>query len=234
MSDEAAVMVEPASCGVHAALAARVPEGGLAVVLGAGTLGLCTVAALRHLALPGTLLSAAKHREQATLAHELGADLVVDPDRLSRAVRRLTRSLAAGPGAACRQLTGGADVVVDCVGSASSLGQALAVVRPRGRVVLAGMPGPVRVDLAPLWQREITLTGAYTYGQEDRPEGPTETFGLAFELVASARLERLVSARYPLEDYQAAIAHAATSGRRGGVKVVFSPQERPGRARRQW
>lgn len=231
LSDEAAVMVEPASCGVHAALAARLAEGGLAVVLGAGTLGLCTVAALRHLALPGTLVCGAKHSEQAALATQLGADVVVAPDELPRAVRRLTRSLASGPGFACRQLTGGADVVVDCVGSASSLEQALAVVRPAGRIVLAGMPGAVKVDLAPLWQREVTLVGAYTYGREDRPEGATSTFELAFDLVASADLGRLVSARYPLEDYQAAIAHAATAGRRGSVKVVFAPQER---TRRSW
>ena len=231
LSDEEAVMVEPASCGVHAALAARLPEGGLVVVLGAGTLGLCTVAALRRLAFPGTLLSVAKHREQASLARELGADVVVDPDQLSRTVRRLTRSLATGGGSARAQLSGGADAVIDCVGSADSLAEALAVVRPRGQVVLAGMPAPVRVDLAPLWQREITLTGAYTYGREDRSEGATETFSLAFELVASAGLGRLVSARYPLEDYQAAIAHAATAGRRGGVKVVFCPKERP---RRPW
>jgi NADPH:quinone reductase-like Zn-dependent oxidoreductase len=95
------------------------------------------------------------------------------------------------------------------------------------------MPGPAKVDLTPLWQREVTLVGAYTYGREDRPEGAARTFDLAFELVASARLDRLVSARYPLEDYEAAIAHAAAAGRRGGVKVVFTPQARPSRWRTQ-
>jgi len=87
--------------------------------------------------------------------------------------------------------------------------------------VLVGMPGLVRLDLAPLWQREIELRGAYAYGSEDRPEGPRSTFQLAFELVREARLERLVSARYPLERYEDAIAHAAAAGRRGAVKIVF-------------
>ncbi len=109
----------------------------------------------------------------------------------------------------------------DCVGSSDSLAASLRVVRPGGRIVLVGMPGPVRVDLAPLWQREIALIGAYAYGTEQLQDGPRSTFGLAFELVASAGLERLVSARYPLDRYEEAVRHAATAGRRGAVKVVF-------------
>ncbi|MGH9064081.1 MAG: zinc-dependent alcohol dehydrogenase, partial [Acidimicrobiales bacterium] len=227
MSDEDAVMVEPAACAVHAALAAGVAEGDTVAVLGSGTLGLCTVAALRRLALPGTLLAAAKHPEQRRWAGELGADVVVAPDEVRRAVRRLTRSLAVGPPAGPGRLTGGADVAVDCVGSAQSLEECLAVVRPRGRIVLVGMPGRLRVDLAPLWQREVTLAGAYAYGQEERPGGGrARTFDLAFELVEGARLGRLVSARYPLERYEEAVSHAAAAGRRGSVKVVFDPAAR--------
>nr|MDQ6910500.1 alcohol dehydrogenase catalytic domain-containing protein [Actinomycetota bacterium] len=47
MSDEAAVMVEPAACATHGAMAAA-PSGGTVLVVGSGTLGLCTVAALRR------------------------------------------------------------------------------------------------------------------------------------------------------------------------------------------
>jgi threonine dehydrogenase-like Zn-dependent dehydrogenase len=221
MTDEAAVMVEPTACAVHAALAAGVEDGATVVVLGAGTLGLCTLAALASLARPGTLVAAAKHPVQRRLAAELGADVVVEPDALRRSVRRLTRSLSAG-----RHLTAGADAVVDCVGSRRSLEEALEVVRPRGRVVLVGMPAASRVDLAPLWHREVTLVGAYTYGRERLPGRP-RTFDLAFDVVARAGLERLVSARYALEDHDAAVAHAAGAGRRGAVKVVFDPRWRP-------
>jgi threonine dehydrogenase-like Zn-dependent dehydrogenase len=216
MSDEEAVMVEPAACAVHAVLRAAVEPGETVVVSGAGTLGLCTVAALRHLALPGTVIASAKHPEQRDLAEKLGADAVVAPGELRRAVRRHTRSLAVGG-----RLTGGADLVVDCVGSAESVDTSLSVVRPRGRVLLLGMPGVQRLDLAPLWHREVCLVGSYTYGREERPGGAVATFDVAFELVAEAGLGRLVSARYPLERFEEAIAHAANAGRRGSVKVVF-------------
>jgi threonine dehydrogenase-like Zn-dependent dehydrogenase len=215
-------MVEPAACAVHAACAADITGGERVVVLGAGTLGLCVIAAMRALCLPGTLVAVAKHPSQRKLARELGADQVVRPGEHKRAARRLSGSLAleAGDGS-IERLTGGVDLVVDCVGTGDSLEQSLDVVRPGGRIVLVGMPGVTRVDLAPLWQREIELRGAYAYGCEERPEGPRSTFSLALELVRAARLERLVSARYPLESYEDAVAHAAAAGRRGAVKIVF-------------
>ncbi len=222
LSDEAAVMVEPAACAIHAALLGAVVPGERVVVLGSGTLGLATLAALRHYGLPAVVVAVAKHPVQRDLAEQLGADQVVRPEELERAVRRLTGSLGLAGGGSPSRLTGGADVVFDCVGSSSSIASSLAVVRPGGRVVLVGMPGTVRLDLAPLWQREIALVGAYAYGTEQTPDGPRSTFDLAFELVAAARLERLVSARYPLERYEEAVRHAANAGRRGAVKVVFA------------
>ena len=209
MSDEAAVMVEPTACAAHAVQSTgELTSGAVVAVLGAGTLGLCTVAALRRLALPGTVIAGAKHPHQRRLAADLGADQVVEPAEMSRAVRRHTRSLAVDG-----RLTGGADVVVDCVGSEDSLEQALAVVRPKGTIVMVGMPGSVRVDLTPLWQREVRLVGSYAYR--------SSTFATAFDLVAEARLERLVSALYPLERWREALDHAGAAGRRGAVKIAF-------------
>ena len=236
LSDEAAVMVEPTACAVHAALAAaaaaspgaHAPDlsGAVVAVLGAGTLGLCTVAALRSVALAGTVIVGAKHPEQRRLAAALGATVVADPGEVRRAVRRATRCLEIGD-----RLTGGADVVIDCVGSASSIADALSIVRPRGTVVLVGMPGRVSVDLTPLWHREIHLAGAYAYGAEALLAG-RRTFDVAMELVNEAELARLVSALYPLERFAEAIEHAAAAGSRGGVKVAFDLRRTLDRQRR--
>jgi threonine dehydrogenase-like Zn-dependent dehydrogenase len=225
LSDSDAVMVEPTACAVHAALAAEVEPGGTVAVLGGGTVGLTTTAALRQLATPGALLVGAKYAHQRALAGELGADLAVTPAQLARAVRRRSRSLTTSG-----HLTGGADVVVDCVGSADSLAQSLAMVRPRGRVVLVGMPGKVSIDLASLWHREVSLVGAYAYGSERSGTSARRTFDIAMEVVAAAHLGRLVSARYPLERFEEAVAHAGAAGRRGAVKVVFEmyPRSRKG------
>jgi len=213
MSDEAAVMVEPTACAVHAARRPDVDQPSTVVVLGAGTLGLCTIAAVRSYLRPGTLIASAKHPQQRRMALELGADVVVEPGEIRRAVRRTSRSAMVGA-----SVGEGAEVVFDCVGSETSVDDALAVVRPRQQVVLVGMPGRIAVDLTGLWHKEIRLIGAYAYGVESTGE---RTFDLAFQLVESAGLGRLVSAAYPLDRYREAIDHAANAGSRGAVKVVF-------------
>ncbi len=217
-SDEAAVMVEPTACAVHGALAAPRPESDVAaVVIGAGTLGLATIAALHHLRPDiASVLAVAKHPEQRRLARELGAATVVEPGDLRRAVRRASGSWILDNG----QLTGGAPLVFDCVGTAASIADALAVAAPGATVVLLGMPGHVGIDLTGLWQREVRLAGAYAYGPEPAAGG-RHSFELSLEVVDAAGLERLVSATYPLDRHADAVEHAANAGRRGAVKVAF-------------
>ncbi|HMJ76801.1 MAG TPA: zinc-binding dehydrogenase [Iamia sp.] len=229
MSDEAAVLIEPTACAVHAAHAIRASRAGAdgtVAIIGAGTLGLTTLAALRHLdghSVPGTecprtVIATAKHPEQKRLATSLGATRAVSPSELPRAVRSITASLVMASddhtaGAAAGQLTGGVPAVVDCVGSGESLAQALKVVAPGGDVLVVGMPGHTSIDLTPLWHRETGLRGCYAYTRDD--------FATALDVVRDARLERLLSATYPLDRHREAIAHAAAAGSRGAVKVAF-------------
>jgi threonine dehydrogenase-like Zn-dependent dehydrogenase len=206
LSDEAAVLVEPTACAVHAAAQVDAPR---VAVIGAGTLGLLTIAALRS-AHPGVdVVATAKHPHQRALATELGADVVVPPEELDRAVRARTGSMLLDSG----QLTGGIEAVVDCVGSPESIAQALRIAAPGSTIHAVGMPGVTTVDLTPLWQREVSLRGAYAYQRAD--------FDTALALVAARDLGRLVSATYPLRRYEEAIDHAATAGRRGAVKIAF-------------
>jgi threonine dehydrogenase-like Zn-dependent dehydrogenase len=237
LSDADAVTVEPLACAVHAVLAAPMEAGDVVAVLGAGTLGLLVTAALAHLAAsgrcapPSAVLVGARYGHQQRLARELGATEALPPDQLARAVRRHSRSLSfGGSSGVTATLSGGADVVFDCVGSAESIAQSLAMVRPRGTVALVGMPGKVTVDLAPLWHREVRLAGAYAYGTERPPPSPgerdpdgygTPTFDLAFDVARAQRPGRLVSATYPLTRFEDAVAHAGAAGRRGAVKIAF-------------
>ncbi len=217
LSDESAVMIEPVAGAVHAALRARITEGETVAVIGAGTMGLGTVAALRHLTPAGTIIAGARHPHQRRLAADFGADVVVDGAEIGRAVRRATGSYMIGP-----DLSGGADVVIDAVGSSDSLRTAISICRPRGRVVLLGMPGEVSLELTALWHRETELIGAYTYGTEQLPDGTTtHSFELAMQLAGRVDLGQLVTATYPLARYTDALDHAANAGRLGAVKVCF-------------
>jgi threonine dehydrogenase-like Zn-dependent dehydrogenase len=212
LTDEAAVMIEPTACAAHAALRY---EGQETVILGAGTVGLLTLAAItamREKDRSGALIVTARYPEQRRLAKELGADIVCAPDELPRWVRSASKSMVVGD-----QLTGGFRNVVDCVGSSDSLRQALQVAAPGGEVQLVGMPGNVSLELTSLWHREVAIRGCYAYTRAD--------FLTAIDVVRRFDLGRMVSATYPLTDYKDAIAHAASAGRRGAVKIAFDMRE---------
>ena len=195
-----------------------------------------TIAAIARSTPTGAIVASPSTPSSGAWPRELGATTVVEPGELRRAVRRATGSWPSVT--ATSPLTGGADSS-STAWEPSALTDALAVVGP-GRIVVLGMPGQVRVDLTGLWQREITMTGAYAYGTETGAgRSERRTFDLAFELVASADLDRLVTATYPLERYTEAIDHAANAGRRGAVKVAFDlasrrkePDEHPHAAER--
>jgi threonine dehydrogenase-like Zn-dependent dehydrogenase len=212
LSDEDAVLVEPLACSLHAVRIAAPEAGQVLVVIGAGTMGLLTIAALRELAPDATVLAVAKHDGQLSEAMRMGADHVCTPDKLHLEAARLTGARRVVGRITGELLLGGVDGVLDCVGSSASLQAAVSVVRPRGVVTLVGMPGSVSVDLALAWQRELQLRGAYGYGDD---------FPRALRLAERLRPGRLVDRGFHLRDYKAALEHAPRAARTGRVKTVF-------------
>ncbi len=215
LTDESAVMVEPAAAAIHAVLRGDVPDGATVAVIGAGTMGLLAVAALRQFTKVNTIIVAARYPHQHKIAQMLGADLTVVPDELGRSIRRLAGTRVIGS-----SLGSGVDVTIDAVGSSKSITDAIGFTRPRGRVVLLGMPSEVEMNLTGLWHRETELVGAYCYGTE-HSHGDAHTFSLATQMVTDHDLGRLVSELYPLSEYKKAIEHAAQAGPRGLVKIAF-------------
>jgi len=220
LADGRAVLVEPLACAVHAVLRGRVEPGARVLVLGAGSVGLLTLLALREFTSAGQVILAAKHRGQADWGRRLGATDVVAPDRATAAIRRSTGADRVWPERGSSYLMGGVDVAFECVGSTSSLDQCLRSTRAGGRVVLAGMPAG-GADLAPVWFRELEVLGAYAAGTELTEDGPVSTFDLAMELAAEASIDGMVGARYPLSRWREALDHAYAAGRLGTVKVTF-------------
>jgi threonine dehydrogenase-like Zn-dependent dehydrogenase len=224
MSDRQAVLVEPFACAIHAVLRARPATGSSVLVVGAGTVGLLAVLALREFTEAGQVVVVAKHPRQRELARGFGATEVVGLEDAVTAVRRATRAHRLSPERGMSYLLGGVDVALDCVGSKSSLDLVLRTTRAGGRVVLTGMPAG-GADLSPVWFRELDLTGAYAAGTEDLRGNRTPTFDLAMEVAREARLEETVGAVYPLSRWRDALDHAFAAGRLGTAKVAFATRE---------
>jgi threonine dehydrogenase-like Zn-dependent dehydrogenase len=191
---------------------AVVPRDARVVVVGSGTVGLLTIAALREFSEAGPVVAVAKHGHQAALARRYGATEVVPPAEALGAVRRATRAFRLHPERSAPFLLGGADVTFDCAGTRASLDTALRTTRARGRVVLSAMPA--RADLSPAWYRELEVVGAYA---------GAGAFGDALGILGESDMGALVSASYPLSRWRDAIDHALSAGRLGSVKIAFDP-----------
>lgn len=220
MPDEIAVLVEPLACAVHAVRRVPISPGASVLVVGAGTVGLLTLLALRKLTAAGEVHVIAKHRHQADRARELGATQVIGADGAVRAIRRSTGALLVEPELGEDYLLGGMDLAFECTGASGGLNTALRSLRAGGTVVASGMPAG-GVDLTPLWFRELRLVGAYASAIGEEP-GKGD-FPEAIALATAAPLDGYVDMKYPLDQWRDAVDHAAAAGRLGTIKVVFAP-----------
>src|SRR5581483_11860419 len=220
--DRRAVLNEPLSCAIHAALRARIEPNAEVLLIGAGTVGLLVLLALKELARPGRITVVAKHGVQREWAEGFGATEVVSPPEAIGEVRRSTRAMKLRPERGQSYLLGGVDVAIDCVGSRSSLDLALRTTRAGGRIVMAGIPVQ-GADLTPLWFRELELVGAYTGGVETIGKERRHAFEVATQLAGSWPLDGMVGATYPLRRWREAIDHALAAGKLGTLKVAFEP-----------
>jgi threonine dehydrogenase-like Zn-dependent dehydrogenase len=222
LPDEAAVAIEPLACAVHAALKTAPKPDETTLVIGAGNIGLFTVAALRRLTDAGRMICVAKHERQREEALRLGADEVVHPKQMYSGLPEMLGTEALKPELGKPVVAGGAQNVFECVGSPGTMEDAVRLTKPGGEVSLVGMPGArSSLDLTALWYKEVSLAGAYAYGVEEYEGERTSSFELAIGLAPQIKLETMVGPRFRLEEYREAISAARSAGRAGNVKVVF-------------
>jgi threonine dehydrogenase-like Zn-dependent dehydrogenase len=220
--DEAAVAIEPLACAVHAALKANPKEDETALVIGAGSVGLFVVAALRQLTGAERIICVAKHERQRKEALRLGATDAVHPKEIYAALPAMLGTQVYKPEIGKPVVMGGAEKVFECVGSARTMEDAVRLTRPGGEATLVGMPcARSCLDLSALWYKEVNLAGAYAYGVEEYEGERVRSFELALEIAPEIELEALVGPRFRLREYREAIAAARAAGREGHVKVVF-------------
>ncbi|RKS79065.1 threonine dehydrogenase-like Zn-dependent dehydrogenase [Actinomadura pelletieri DSM 43383] len=216
-----AVLAEPLACAVRSVRRIDVPRGASIVVVGAGTVGLLTVLALRELTPAGSITVIARHAGQRRRAIALGATETIDSSAALRGLRRITGGSLVRPELGPGYLLGGADIVVECTGG-EGLDTALRLVRAGGTVLLSGMPAKP-VDLTPAWFRELNIVGSYaSRGADD--------FGSALDLASHDALDGFVDSVYPLTRWRDALSHALSAGRSGSVKIAFDPQNGDGAA----
>jgi L-idonate 5-dehydrogenase len=184
-----AALAEPLAVALHAI--GRLPKvrDSTLLVVGAGPIGLLTVAALR---LGGAARVIARDLSQAALdlALAIGADAI---------------ELAGSS-----QASEAVDGAIECSGSDEGLATALGRTRRRGRVVEVGMTGESSsVDVSRLVTNEIELVGSF--------RSESEILDAVELLAAYPVFDELVAARFPIRRAVDAFAFASDPARAGKV-----------------
>ncbi|MFA6505543.1 MAG: alcohol dehydrogenase catalytic domain-containing protein [Treponemataceae bacterium] len=197
--------VEPVSNALHAVARADIKKGDTAVVIGAGTLGLCILQAAASAGAGKIIVIGSSSEKRMTLARELGADVVLkarDADTETR-IRELTDGK-------------GADVVIDAAGNEQSLAQAVSVLRKRGKLVAFGnAASTVTVNLMGIINKELEIIGS---------SGANEEVGLAIEYLASKRMnvDPIITHTMKIEDTQRAF-ELLLEPKHEAIKIIITP-----------
>jgi len=133
--------------GWFAAKAANVKPGTTVAVVGDGAVGLLGVLAAKQMG-AGRIIAMSRHQSRQKLASEFGATDIVT-ERGDEGVARI------------KQLTNGvgADAVLECVGTAESMTQAIHSTRPGGTVGYVGVPHGVELKGEELFFEHVRLFG---------------------------------------------------------------------------
>jgi len=228
VSDENAALVDPFASALHPVARHFPDDGDTVLIVGCGIIGLAAIAALRGLDSRATIVVLARYPFQAELARGYGADEVILSDREGTYVQHLAQRLG---GRVARPIIGapvmvggGADIVFDCVGSRTSIEDALRFARSGGTMVLVGAAStPGGLDWTPIWFKELTLAGTMCYGYEYVGDRPIRTYQLALDLITSGRvdLSPLLTHTFGLEDWRLALHTVMNKSRNRVVKGAF-------------
>jgi len=223
LTDDQAMMVEPISTGLRAALSRTPGPGGRALIVGSGIVGLNTLQCLRAVSPECHITILARHAHQAEMARRLGANEVVMDEDGYQATARITGAKLYEGMFGNRMLLGGFDVIYDCVGSAKTLQDSLRWARAGGAVVLVGVKlAPLKLDLTPVWHQEVELIGLLAHGAEPWEGQTRRTYDLVIELMRQGKLtaDGLITHRFPISQWRQAV-NTALDKRDGTIKVIF-------------
>ena len=176
-----AAMLEAAAVAIHAVSLAPVDANTTALVIGAGTIGILTLQAVRAAGCKKVFVTDVD-QDRLNLAKQLGAtETLLSNENLQSQILQLTHNQ-------------GVDVALECVGRNETVAAAIDAARKGGTVVLVGNIAPnVNLPLQRVVTHQIRLQGSCASSGE---------YPRAIELLASGaiKVKQLITAIAPLED----------------------------------
>ena len=207
---EIAALTEPLSVGLQGVDRANPVAGEKAVVFGAGPIGLCAVASLRHRGIDDVIaVDLSSHRLE--IARKLGARATFNPseDDVWKGIRELhgTSPLFGAPMA-------GSDIYIEASGAGVVIEEVLSNAKTNARLSVVGLHRtPIPVNFLLVMMKSMSIVGSMAY-----PDDWSE----AIEILTRADLSPMITHRFSLEDFHDALAVAQRADVGAKVMIVSS------------
>ncbi|MGA3035148.1 MAG: alcohol dehydrogenase catalytic domain-containing protein, partial [Terracidiphilus sp.] len=195
MPAKVGALIEPLAVAVHGVSRANLKTAGIAVVLGAGPIGLLTALVAQARGVPHVIISEVLP-SRLKLAESLGLHAVKAGAELRAQVMKMSNE-------------NGADVLFECAGHPSSAREMTALVRSRGVIV-----NLVEVDMQAVNFKEIEILGSRVYDRKD--------FQDAIDIAMKLPLDRIVSHAFTLKEVALAFEQFRSSE---ACKVLIIPTQ---------
>ena len=202
LSFEQGALIDPASIALHVANRGQVRPGDTVAITGGGAIGLLAGDAALVRGAARVIVVEVNARRLAK-AVELGFEVVDGRGDTVADVRSRTGGL-------------GADVVLECAGVPATVDAALRMLRRGGRCAAVGIPTVgLEIPMQRLVLDELELVGCRATAGEMRHVMPLVEQG-------RIRVSELITHRFPLRDYAAALA-TFNDPASGAIKIVIAP-----------
>jgi L-iditol 2-dehydrogenase len=193
-------MLEPLGVALYSLDLSRIQRGETVGIFGLGPIGQLLAQLVVH-ATDGLVVATEKLLHRLEMVSSLGVRALPANGWEASVIPEMTKGR-------------GLDVVIEVAGDQGAVNAALAVVRPGGRVVLAGIPSEDRTSFVASVARRKELNVQWVRRMKN-------TYPRAIELVKTGQVDvrSVVTHSFPLEQAQQAFEVAA---RREGMKVVVT------------
>lgn len=191
ISYECGALAEPFSIAANIIARAGIEEGDRVVIFGSGTIGISVLQAVKKLG--NAVLVSDIADAKLAMAKDYGADAVVNSrtGNLTEAVEQFS--------------PGGADVLIDAVGTAGIMAQCVKLAAPCGRIVEIGFdPKEAAVCPINITKKELTISGSRM--NSHRMETVVQW------LKDGTITEKMISRVYALEDIEKAFKDTLAQG----------------------
>jgi threonine dehydrogenase-like Zn-dependent dehydrogenase len=211
LPSDLAALAEPLGVGMHAVDQADVPAGGKVTVFGAGCIGMMAMVTLKYRGFEDVAIVDVSDK-RLEIARSLGADLALNPssdDVWARLREAHGSDLLLGT-IECN----GSDAYVECTGNQQVMSDILNQAKSHAHISVPALHREIfPMSLMTVMMKQLRITGSMVYPDD---------FGETLELLRNVDLSPIITHRFALDDFDAALETARDPLVAGKVMIEFA------------